>query len=100
LVFGKGDKSLDQLVAQMKKGILITSFIGGNSNSVTGDFSVGIIGTYVENGKKIKPVNEMNISGNLTDVLQQFVEFGNDPWVYSSWRRPSMYFRDIQFSGI
>lgn len=100
LVFDYGDKSLDQLVSQMKKGILITGFIGGNSNSVTGDFSVGIIGTYVENGKKIMPVNEMNISGNLTDVLKQLVEFGNDPWIYSAWRRPSMYFRDIQFSGV
>ncbi|MFH2049310.1 MAG: metallopeptidase TldD-related protein, partial [bacterium] len=100
LVFNYGDKSLEQLIAQMKKGIFITGFIGGNSNSTTGDFSVGIIGTYVEDGKKVKPVNEMNISGNLTDVLKQIVECGNDPWVYSSWRRPSMYFSNIQFSGV
>jgi len=100
LVFNYGDKSLEQLIAQMKKGIFITGFIGGNSNSTTGDFSVGIIGTYVEDGKKVKPVNEMNISGNLTDVLKQIVECGNDPWVYSAWRRPSMYFSNIQFSGV
>ncbi len=100
LVFGNGDKNLDQLIAQMKKGFLVTGFIGGNSNSTTGDFSMGIIGTYIENGKKIKPVNEMNISGNLTEFLMQLVEFGNDPWIYSSWRRPSMYFKDIQFSGV
>ena len=84
----------------MQRGILVTSFIGGNSNSVTGDFSVGIIGSYVENGKRVKPVNEMNIAGNLTEVLNQLVEMGNDPWIYSSWRRPSMYFRDVQFSGV
>ncbi|UCD94561.1 MAG: TldD/PmbA family protein, partial [Candidatus Zixiibacteriota bacterium] len=100
MVFEYGDKSLEQLVAQMKRGILVTSFIGGNSNSTTGDFSVGIIGTYVEDGKRVKPVNEMNISGNLTEVLNQLVEMGNDPWVHSSWRRPSMYFRDVQFSGV
>ena len=99
-MFEYGDKSFDQLVAQMKKGILVTSFIGGNSNSVTGDFSMGIIGTYVENGKPVRPVNEMNISGNLTDVMKQLVEMGNDPWVHSSWRRPSMHFKDIQFSGV
>ena len=84
----------------MKKGILVTAFIGGNSNSVTGDFSVGIIGTYVEDGKAVRPVNEMNVSGNLNDVMMQLVELGNDPWIYSAWRRPSMYFRDIQFSGV
>ncbi len=100
VVFAYGDKSLDELVSQMKKGIVVNSFIGGNSNSVTGDFSVGIIGHYVENGQIVQPVNEMNISGNLTEVLNQLVEMGNDPWVYSSWRRPSMYLRDIQFSGV
>lgn len=100
LVFEYGDKDLNQLIAQMKKGILVTSFIGGNSNSVTGDFSVGIIGAYVENGKAVRPVNEMNVSGNLNDVMMQIAEMGNDPWVYSAWRRPSIYFRDIQFSGV
>jgi PmbA protein len=100
LIFEYGDKNLDELVAQMKKGILVTSFIGGNSNSTTGDFSLGIIGTYVEDGKAVRPVNEMNISGNLTDVMMQLVEMGNDPWVYSASRRPSMHFRDIQFSGV
>ncbi len=100
LTFEYGNKSFEELVAQMERGIVVNSFIGGNSNSVTGDFSVGIIGHYVEDGKIIQPVNEMNISGNLTEVLNQLVELGNDPWVHSSWRRPSMYFRDIQFSGV
>jgi len=100
LIFEYGDKSMDQLVAQMQRGILVNDFIGGNSNSVTGDFSVGIMGIYVENGQRVKPVNEMNISGNLAEVFNQLVEMGNDPWIYSAWRRPSMYFRDIQFSGV
>lgn len=99
LVFELGDKSLDELVAMMTKGILVTGFIGGNSNSTTGDFSVGAMGMYVENGKLVKPVNEMNVSGNLGDVLMQLAEMGNDPWTYSSWRRPSMYFKEIQFAG-
>jgi PmbA protein len=100
MVFAYGDKSFEELVAQIKRGIVVTSFIGGNSDSTTGDFSVGIIGALVENGKRVQPVNEMNISGNLTEVLNQLVEVGNDPWVYSSWRRPSLYFRDVQFSGV
>ncbi len=100
LIFDYGARSLDEMVKDMKKGILITGFIGGNSNSTTGDYSYGIIGMYVENGKIIKPVNEMNISGNLSELWNQLVEVGNDPYLYSSMRRPSMYFKDIQFSGV
>ncbi len=95
-----GNKSLDELIKQTKKGILVTSFIGGNSNSATGDFSTGIVGQYIEDGSIVKPVNEMNISGNLLDIWQQLTEVGNDPRIYSSWRMPSLYFKDIQFSGI
>ncbi len=95
-----GTKSLDEMVKSMKKGILVTGFIGGNSNSTTGDFSFGIIGMYVENGEIVKPVHEMNISGNFTEFLNQLVEVGNDPYLYSSLRLPSLYFKDVQFSGI
>jgi PmbA protein len=84
----------------MKKGILVTGFIGGNSNDTTGDFSFGIIGILVENGAPVKPVSEMNVSGNMIDFWNRLVEVGNDPWAYSSTRRPSMYFKDVQFSGI
>ncbi|MDF1544416.1 MAG: TldD/PmbA family protein [bacterium] len=99
LVFDYGDKSLDELVAQMQRGILVTGFIGGNSNSVTGDFSAGIFGSYVENGKLVRPVNELNISGNLMEVMGQIAELGNDPWIYSAWRCPSIYLTELQISG-
>ena len=100
VVFDYGTRSLDEMVASMKKGILVTSFIGGNANSTTGDFSVGIVGIYVEDGKIVRPVNEMNIAGNQKDLWNQLVEVGNDPYIYSSTRRPSLYFKDIHFSGI
>jgi len=100
VVLDYGKKSLDEMVKGMKKGILVTGFIGGNSNSTTGDFSFGIIGVYVEDSKIIKPVNEMNISGDLADLLNQLVEVGGDRYTYSSLRLPSMYFKDVQFSGI
>jgi len=100
LAFECGTKSLDELISQMKKGIFVTGFIGGNSNSTTGDFSFGIVGMYVEDGQIIKPVNEMNVSGNMNEFWHKLVETGNDPYTYSSWRRPSMYFKDIQFSGV
>jgi PmbA protein len=95
-----GAKSLDELIKGMNRGILVSSFIGGNSNSTTGDFSFGIIGYYVENGKIVRPVNEMNISGNMGEFWNRLAEVGNDPYIYSSWRLPSLYFTDVQFSGI
>jgi len=95
-----GTKSPDDLIKGMNRGILVTNFIGGNSNSTTGDFSTGIMGHYVENGKIVRPVNEMNISGNMNEFWNYLAEVGNDPYIYSSWRLPSLYFTDVQFSGI
>ena len=88
------------MIAQCRKGIFVTSFVGGNSNSTTGDFSTGIIGMYVEDGKIIKPVNEMNITGNHNDIWNQLADVGNDMYTISSWRRPSLYLTDIEFSGL
>ena len=100
IVYEPGGKSFDELVKSITKGIAVTQFIGGNSNGTTGDFSYGIMGLYVENGKIIQPVNEMNISGNLLEFMMQVDQVGNDPYPYSSHLRPSMKFVDVQFSGI
>jgi PmbA protein len=98
--FQYGDLDLDGLVKAVKKGILVTNFIGGNANSTTGDYSFGIFGLYIENGKIIKPVNEMNITGNLDSLMKQIYLVGNDPYTYSSLRSPSLCFKDVSFSGI
>jgi PmbA protein len=99
LLFDYGEKSFEEMILEIEKGILITSFIGGNSNSTTGDFSFGISGLLIENGKIIKPVNEMNISGNALEFWNRLEDMGNDPYPYSSWQTPSMYFKDVYFSG-
>ena len=61
LVMETGDKNLDGLIAGVEKGILVTGFNGGNNNSSTGDFSYGIEGFLIENGKLTQPVSEMNV---------------------------------------
>jgi len=48
----------------MKEGLLVTDFLGGNSNGTTGDFSLGIQGYLVRGGVLAEPVSEMNLSGN------------------------------------
>ena len=100
LILKPGDKTLEELIASMDRAILVTGFNGGNSNGTTGDFSYGIEGFLVENGKLTKPVAEMNITGNFKQVWNDLVAVGNDVYTGSSWRLPSMVFDNIDFSGI
>lgn len=100
VLFDYGDSDLNAMIRDVQKGILITGFIGGNSNSTTGDFSFGITGILVEAGQLAQPVNEMNISGNAKDFWHKLAQVGNDPYLYSSWRIPTLLFEDVDFSGI
>lgn len=99
LIFESGEKDLEALVKSMKKGILVTGFNGGNTNGSTGDFSYGIDGFLVEDGEIIKPVSEMNISGNMKELWMNLAEVGTDPNPISSWQTPSMLFEGVDFSG-
>ncbi len=100
LVMQTGTKDLDGLVGGVDNGILVTGFNGGNSNSSTGDFSYGIEGFLIENGKMTIPVSEMNITGNMIQLWASLVETGNDPRLTSSWRIPSLIFDGVDFSGL
>lgn len=100
LVMETGDKNLDGLIAGVEKGILVTGFNGGNNNSSTGDFSYGIEGFLIENGKLTQPISEMNVTGNLITLWNSLVATGNDPRLNSSWRIPSLVFEGVDFSGL
>ena len=100
LVFQPGEKDLNGLLADIGRGILVTRFNGGNSNGSTGDFSYGIEGFLVENGKLTFPVNEMNITGNFKQIWHDLVAVGNDVYTGSSTRMPSLVIDNISFSGI
>lgn len=100
VVFRLGVNNMEGMVKSMKKGILVTGFNGGNCNGSTGDFSYGIEGYLVENGSIIKPVNEMNITGNMNQIWFNLVEAGNDIIEGSSNLVPSLMLDNIDFSGI
>jgi len=100
LVFKPGDKDLEGLLAHIDRGIFVTGFNGGNANSGTGDFSYGIEGFLVEKGKLVKPVSEMNITGNFKQLWKDLAAVGNDPDLSRSWRVPSLVFNNVDFSGI
>jgi len=100
IIIPPGTRSVDEIIRDLGRCILITGFIGGNSNSTTGDFSVGIIGKLYENGRLSQNVAEMNMADNHLNFWNKLVEVANDPWVYSQARLPSLVFDNIVVSGV
>jgi len=100
VIIPPGTRSLEEIIGDLKRCILITDYIGGNSNSTTGDFSVGIIGKLYENGSFVQNVAEMNIADNHLNFWNRLVEVANDPWVYSQTRFPSLVIDDVMVAGI
>lgn len=100
LAWKLGSKSQKELLTDIRDGLLITSFIGGNSNGGTGDFSIGVVGFLVRNGAIAEPVAEMNLSGNHLEFWKKLVAVGNDPNPYSSTRTPSLVFENVSVAGV
>lgn len=73
-----GDQGLDSLIKQMGRGLLVTELIGQGPNIVTGDYSRGAGGFWVENGEIQFPVDEVTIAGSLRDMFRNLVAIGND----------------------
>lgn len=99
VIMPPGSKSLTELLSDAGSGIYVTSWLGGNSDPTTGDFSFGIRGHLIENGKIGKPIGETNVTGNLMSLFKNLVTVGSDPWPYSKVRVPSLLFKDVEFSG-
>ncbi len=99
LLIPPGKRSLDAIMKDLGRGIFITGFIGGNSNSTTGDTSVGILGQLFDEGKPVQAIAEMNIADNHLEFWKKLTEVANDPWTYSSYRTPSLVFKDVVVSG-
>ncbi len=100
LIIPPGKRSVKEIMKDLGRGIFITGFIGGNSNSTTGDASIGIIGQLFEDGEPVQAVAEMNIAGNHLEFWNHLAEVANDPWIYSSQRTPSLVFTDVVVSGV
>ncbi|MGE5419220.1 MAG: TldD/PmbA family protein [Chloroflexota bacterium] len=100
IILPPGERSPETIIKDLPKCLLITNFIGGNSNATTGDFSIGIFGKLYEKGQFKQNVAEMNIADNHLNFWNKLVEVANDPWIYSNVRVPSLVFDNIVISGI
>ncbi|MCA9604177.1 MAG: TldD/PmbA family protein [Myxococcales bacterium] len=99
VVVTPGARDLAAIVGDVEEGYLVTSWLGGNSDSTTGDFSLGLRGHLIADGRVGGPVQEMNITGNLIELFAHLAEVGSDPWPYSSYLVPTLTFEGVQFSG-
>jgi PmbA protein len=68
-----GDDTPDALIADIAEGFYVTDLIGVGVNYVTGDYSRGASGFWIENGERSYPVSEVTIAGNLIDMFQALV---------------------------
>lgn len=73
-----GNDDQAALLKKMDRGLLVTELMGQGLNMVTGDYSRGAGGYWVENGEIQFPVQEVTIAGNMRDMFQQIVAIGND----------------------
>jgi len=77
LVHGRG-RDFAGMLALMDRGLLVTELMGQGVNGVTGDYSRGAAGFWVENGVIVHPVHEVTVAGNLRDIYRQIAEVGAD----------------------
>jgi PmbA protein len=78
LVVASTGENFAELLNKMGTGLLVTEVLGQGLNMVTGDYSRGAAGFWVENGVIAYPVEEITIAGNMAEMLKQIVAVGND----------------------
>ncbi len=78
LLVSEGQEDLDGLIRQMGRGLVVTELMGQGVNSVTGDYSRGASGFWVEGGEIVHPVQEITIAGNLRDLYLDIQAVGSD----------------------
>ena len=88
----------NDLLSEMRNGLLVTSLIGSTINPNTGDYSRGVSGFWVEDGQICYPVSEITIAGNLRDMLKKII-LGNDAQRHLSYVVPSILVEDMTLAG-
>ena len=96
---GGGALDFAGLLKTMTRGLLVTELLGHGVNSITGDYSRGAAGFWVENGEIQYPVNEITIAGNLKDIYRNIVAVGNDVLVQGSRQCGSILVEGMTVAG-
>jgi PmbA protein len=99
LIVQPGELDLDALIRKMGTGLLVTELMGQGVNLVTGDYSRGAAGFWVEGGSIVHPVEEVTIAGNLRDMLGSIVAVGSDVLVRGSRQCGSLLIERMTIAG-
>ena len=94
-----GTKRAEEIIADIKDGVFVTEFLGFGVNLVTGDFSRGASGLWIENGELTFPVEEITVAGNLKDMLFNIAEIGSDLEFRSSIASPTLRIDGMTVAG-
>ncbi len=99
LIIPGSDTDLERLIKEMGTGLIVEELIGHGVNAVTGDYSRGAVGHWVENGEIQYPVHEVTIAGNLRELYQRIVAIGNDQDPRSSMLCGSLLVEEMTIAG-
>jgi len=88
-----------ELMRMMNRGLLVHELIGSGVNAVTGDYSRGVVGYWVENGEIVHPVHEVTIAGNLKDLYRRITAIGNDQDLRGGIRCGSLLVESMTIAG-
>jgi PmbA protein len=94
---GRGD--LASIIAETRRGLLVTRLLGRGPDMVTGDYSRGASGFWIEDGAIAFPVEELTIAGHMFEMMKGMDRVGADLDERSSLRAPSIRFAEMQISG-
>src|SRR5919197_2553456 len=94
-----GSRSPQQIIADVRQGIYLTEFLGFGVNLVTGDYSRGASGVWIENGELTYPVEEITVAGSLQDMLNNVSEIGNDLEFRGSTAAPTLRIDGMTVAG-
>jgi PmbA protein len=94
-----GDKPADAIVRSIRKGLYVTELIGSGVNTVTGDYSRGAAGLWIENGEFAYPVSEITIAANLLEMLLAISDVGSDLEFRGSAAAPTLVIEEMTISG-
>ena len=99
LTIKPGSKDLTALLKTMGTGLLITEMMGNGTNLITGDYSRGAGGYWIENGELQYPVHEITVAGKLQEMYARIVEVGNDVDVRGNIRTGSILLEEMMIAG-
>jgi len=99
LFLSPGMASPEEILKSTKRGLLVTELIGFGVNMVTGDYSRGAVGFWIENGEIVHPVEEVTIAGNLKNMFNDIEMIGNDLVFRGRTASPTVKLRKMMVAG-